>query len=76
MVDVISTRLQEVYGSLRMPTMPGAAAIQQRPVAAEERMSANTLRRFGDEHRRRAAYNKELEKQVQKRAGKCLQKIC
>lgn len=63
MVDVISTRLQEVYGSLRMPTMPGtAAALRPDPVA--ERMSANALRRFGDEHRRRTAYNKEMEKQV------------
>lgn len=76
MVDVISTRLQEVYGSLRMPTRPGGtAAIAMRPVAGtttttagggnvDERMSANVLRRFGDEHRRRTAYTKEIEKQV------------
>lgn len=74
MVDVISTRLQEVYGSLRMPTRPGdTAAHAMRPNAGtnaaginnvDERMSANVLRRFGDEHRRRTAHAKEIEKQV------------
>lgn len=58
MVDVISTRLQEVYGSWRLPGMPTAGT------APEERMSANALRRFGDEGRRRKLLAKELEQKV------------
>lgn len=84
MVDVISTRLQEVYGAIRLPQLPGVAPAATAPTLirtgsggvgggvataatttnADERMSANVLRRFGDEHKRRAAFNKEIEKQV------------
>lgn len=59
MVDVISTRLQEAYGTWRMP---GFAANGDN--IQEERFSATALRRFGDENRRRKTFNKEIERQV------------
>lgn len=60
MVDVISTRLQEVYGAWRMP---GFSTGNQNNIM-DERFSATALRRFGDEHRRRKAFNKEVEHKV------------
>lgn len=60
MVDVISARFQDAFGTWRMPNVPNGGE-NARP---EERMSTNTLRRVGDEHRRRKAYIKDLEKKV------------
>ena len=60
MVDVISTRLQEVYGSWRLPGFPSGSGTD----GPEERLTTTALRRFGDEHRRRKAYIKDAEKKV------------
>lgn len=56
MVDVISTRLQEVYGSWRIPGIPGNIP--------EERLSANALRRFGESKLRRKYQAKDSEQKV------------
>lgn len=60
MVDVISARFQDAFGAWRMPNVPNGGE-NTRP---EERISTNQLRRVGDEHRRRKAYIKDLEKKV------------
>lgn len=59
MVDVISTRLQEVYGSFRMPGFTGLGNSEP-----EERMTTAQLRRFGDENRRRKILDKAKERKV------------
>lgn len=60
MVDVISARFQDAFGAWRLPNVPGGGD-NTRP---DERISTNQLRRIGEEHRRRKAYVKDLEKQV------------
>lgn len=60
MVDVISARVQDAFGAWRLPTNVQNGE-NTRP---EERISTNQLRRVGDEHRRRKAYIKDLEKKV------------
>lgn len=59
MVDVISTRLQEVYGSWRMPGFTGFGNNEP-----EERMTTAQLRRFGDENRRRKILDKAKDRKV------------
>ncbi len=61
MVDVISARFQDAFGTWRLPTNVPNGSENSRP---EERISTNQLRRVGDEHRRRKAYIKDLEKKV------------
>lgn len=59
MVDVISTRLQEVYGSIRIPDFIGLGNNEP-----EERMTTAQMRRFGDENRRRKLQDKAKERKV------------
>lgn len=59
MVDVISARFQDAFGTWGLQNVPNGE--NSRP---EERISTNQLRRVGDEHRRRKAYMKDLEKKV------------
>lgn len=61
MVDVISTRLQEVYGSIRLPGFPGGGNNDEIP---QERLTTSALKRFGEEGRRKNAFNKEIERKV------------
>ncbi|XP_037027225.1 glycerol-3-phosphate acyltransferase 1, mitochondrial isoform X2 [Bradysia coprophila] len=61
MVDVISARVQDAFGTWRLPTNVQNGGENTRP---EERISTNQLRRVGDEHRRRKAYIKDLEKKA------------
>lgn len=61
MVDVISARFQDALGTWRLPTNVPNGGENSRH---EERISDNQLRRVGDEHRRRKAYSKEMEKKV------------
>ena len=73
MVDVISNRLQEVYGSIRIPEiLNGYAANISNNIKTnnnnnnnpEERQSSVLLRRFGNEQQRRVIQLKESDKKV------------
>ena len=59
MVDVISNRVQELYGSFKYP---GGYFQNEKP--EENQTSYNTLKRFGEKIRRKKVVEKEQDKKV------------
>uniref|UniRef100_A0A182QUZ3 Phospholipid/glycerol acyltransferase domain-containing protein n=1 Tax=Anopheles farauti TaxID=69004 RepID=A0A182QUZ3_9DIPT len=64
MVDIISNRVQEAYGSFRMPNMFGADTEQNGGLASY----TNLLKRFGETAKRQRQLNVDNERQVRQQS--------
>lgn len=61
MVDIISNRLQEAYGSIRLPNVLGQNEPEERPTVA-------VLQRFGEQIRRKKQETKKDEEKFRERS--------